>query len=110
MEAHENAVIPPACHPHYVVPPMRIQTFPCVIAAFVFLATSTLPVRSADWPMARFDANRSGASPVSLPANLHLQWVRTFPRLAPAWPDQAKMQFDIAYVPVVLGRTMFLGS
>src|SRR5438128_723450 len=89
---------------------MRIQAFPCLTASLVFLAAGTLPARSADWPMARFDANRSGASPESLPAALQLQWVRTFPKLEPAWPDQAKMQFDVAYVPVVLGRTMFLGS
>jgi outer membrane protein assembly factor BamB len=89
---------------------MYPRLFPCVIASIVLIANSSLPAWSADWPMARFDANRSGASPENLPANLQLQWVRSFPKLEPAWPDQAKMQFDVCYVPVVLGRTMYLGS
>jgi outer membrane protein assembly factor BamB len=60
--------------------------------------------------MWRYDAQRSGASPHRLPANLELQWVREFPALKPAWPDQPKMQFDAAYEPIVLDRTVFIGS
>jgi len=60
--------------------------------------------------MWRFDAQRQGASPQELPNDLHLQWVRDYPKLIPAWPDQPKMQFDTAYEPVVLGKTLFLGS
>jgi len=37
-----------------------------------------------DWPQWRYDANRSAASPHDLPATLHLQWVREYPRLEPA--------------------------
>jgi outer membrane protein assembly factor BamB len=51
----------------------------------------------------------TAASP-ELPAQLHLQWVRDYPQLAPAWPDQPKLQFDAAYSPVVLGKTLFLSS
>ena len=32
------------------------------------------------------------------------------PPLQPAWPDQPKMQFDAAYEPIVLGKTLFIGS
>lgn len=60
--------------------------------------------------MSRFDAHRSGATPEKLAARLTLQWVREYPKLEAAWPDQAKMQFDIAYIPVVLGQTMYVGS
>src|SRR5262245_52739572 len=63
-----------------------------------------------DWPMSRYDAGRTAASPHELPARMHLQWVREYPALAPAWPDQPKLQFDAAYDPVVLGRTMFVAS
>src|SRR5437867_11091 len=43
-------------------------------------------VRAADWPMWRYDANRSGSSPAELPAKLYLQWVREYTPLKPAWP------------------------
>jgi hypothetical protein len=46
----------------------------------------------------------------SAPAlDLRLQWVREYPPLKPAWPDQPKMQFDAAYHPVARGQTLFVG-
>jgi outer membrane protein assembly factor BamB len=66
--------------------------------------------RAADWPMYRYDANRSAASPQELPQTMHLQWVRALPILKPAWPDQPKMQLDAVYEPIVLGKTLFVGS
>jgi outer membrane protein assembly factor BamB len=63
-----------------------------------------------DWPMSRHDARRSGASPRGLPARLRLLWTRDFPPLEPAWPDQPKLQFDAVYDPIVLDRTLFVGS
>ena len=68
------------------------------------------PATAADWPMWRYDANRSAASPQELPAKLHLQWQRSYPPQRPAWPDQPSMPFDSAYEPVVLGHTLYLGS
>ncbi len=65
---------------------------------------------AADWPTWRYDAARSAASPHSLPAELHLKWLLHYPPLKPAWPDQDRMQFDAAYLPVVSGKTMFIGS
>ncbi len=66
--------------------------------------------RAGDWPAWRHDAARSAASPDGLPARLRPQWVRHLPALKPAWPDQAKLQVDAAYEPVVLGKRMFVGS
>ena len=60
--------------------------------------------------MWRYDAKRSASTPDELPATLSLQWVRDLPRLVPAWPDQAKMQFDAAYEPIVAGQRLFVGS
>jgi outer membrane protein assembly factor BamB len=66
---------------------------------------------TADWPMWRYDASRSGASPVSLPLDLRLQWVRQLPTPAPAWrEEQYKLQFDRSYEPVVMGRQIFVPS
>ena len=54
------------------------------------LATVVSPIAAGggDWPLWRYDAQRSAASSDELPAQLHLQWVRSLPRLKPAWPDQ----------------------
>src|ERR1043166_41952 len=65
---------------------------------------------AADWPMWRYDAKRTGASPQILAPKLHLQWAREYPPLKPAWPDQAMMQFDVAYEPVVAGQLLFINS
>jgi outer membrane protein assembly factor BamB len=80
------------------------------LVALVFLCTISARAHAGDWPMWRHDANRSGASPSELPAKLHPQWVRGYVPLKPAWPDQAKMQFDIVREPVVEGRTMYINS
>jgi outer membrane protein assembly factor BamB len=49
------------------------------------------------------------APPASAPV-LFPQWVRTYPPLRPAWPDQPRLPFDAAYHPVVHGPTLFLAS
>jgi len=65
---------------------------------------------AADWPMWRCNANRGADTPHGLPPALHLLWVREYPRLATAWTDQPRLRFDKAYSPVVMGKTMFVGS
>ncbi|MFN4257745.1 MAG: PQQ-binding-like beta-propeller repeat protein [Gemmataceae bacterium] len=83
----------------------------CSIGIFMLLGCGwAMPAWGADWPMARYDARRGNVSVQELPAELHLRWVRELPALEPAWPDQAKMRFDAAYEPIVLGQTMFVGS
>ncbi|MHC4351476.1 MAG: outer membrane protein assembly factor BamB family protein, partial [Planctomycetota bacterium] len=62
-----------------------------------------------DWPMWRYDASRSAASAQKLPAELHLQWVRKYPRVKPAFGTR-RLQFDAGYEPVVMGKTLFVGS
>src|ERR1700722_11067892 len=81
------------------------------LACAVFMALSLCQeARAADWPMWRYDAQRTASSPHKLPDKLHLQWVRDLPPLQPAWPDQPKMQFDAAYEPILLGDPLFLPS
>ncbi len=75
-----------------------------------------VPAASAtgwDWPMWRYDANRSAVSPHALPSELHLQWVREYPPLEPAWEEvvnRDRMPYDRVYEPVVMGTTMLIGS
>ncbi|HWG42006.1 MAG TPA: PQQ-binding-like beta-propeller repeat protein [Gemmataceae bacterium] len=49
------------------------------------------------------------AAPASVPA-LYPHWVRAYPPLRPAWPDQPRLPFDAAYHPVVHGSTLFVAS
>lgn len=78
--------------------------------ALIVGPVATTELRAADWPMWRHDATRSAASPTALPDTLSLKWTRELPPLKPAWPDQPKMQFDVAYEPIVSGKRLFLGS
>jgi outer membrane protein assembly factor BamB len=79
----------------------------CSLCAFVVIPSFA---EAADWPMWRYDARRSAASPQELAGTLHLQWIRQEPALKPAWPDQPMMQLDAAYDPVVLGKLLFIAS
>ncbi len=67
-----------------------------------------------DWPMWRFDPQRSANSPHVLADELYLHWVRELPEPKRAWPfqmdDRGKLDFDISYAPVVLGRRIFVPS
>jgi len=81
-----------------------------LIATAIVGLTLPLASRGGDWPQWRYDAQRSAASPDELPLRLQIHWTRDLPPLVPAWPDQAKMQFDAAYEPVALGQRLFVGS
>jgi outer membrane protein assembly factor BamB len=87
---------------------MKHTCLPVIAVAVLVSGTGTTP--AADWPMWRYDAYRSAASPQQLPASLYLHWVRELPPLKPAWPDQPKMQLDAVYEPIVLGQTLYVGS
>ena len=68
------------------------------------------PAAAADWPMWRYDAQRSGVSPHALPPQLYLHWSREYAPEVPAWPEQEKMPFDVCYEPIVVGQTLFMNS
>jgi outer membrane protein assembly factor BamB len=78
-----------------------------LVPAILFPATA----HGYDWPMWRYNGQRSAASPEKLPAKLNLHWVRELPAPKPAWPaSQDRLQFDTSYEPVVAGKTIFVGS
>ena len=89
---------------------MRLTKLRLCVAFLVVFATNQ-SVQSADWPMWRYDAQRSASSPdETLPAKLHLQWSRDCGPALPAWPEEPRLMFDASHEPVVLGQTMFVGS
>ena len=89
---------------------MKKKAYMTIWFALLALLFVTPDGLAADWPMWRYDAARTAASPEELPAELHLQWVREYPPLKPAWPDEPRMEFDVVYEPVVMGKTMYVGS
>src|SRR5947209_527206 len=96
-------------HPPLTRAPMRLPPARTIGITLFLLAMPTCAA-AADWPMWRYDPQRTATSPQQLPAQLHLQWAREYPALTPAWPDQDKMPFDIAYEPVVCGHALLLSS
>ena len=79
------------------------------MAAVVFRGAAA---SADDWPTWRHDAGRTAISPERLPEGLHLQWVREYPPLKPAFWQvrQQRLQFDLGYEPIVAGGMMFVGS
>ena len=66
----------------------------------------------ADWPMWRYDAGRTAASPENLSDRLYLHWVQQFSARQSVWDDplnQDLMQYDRNFEPIVLGNTVFIG-
>ena len=90
---------------------MSIRRGAVLIAWPVLIALAApVPAPAGDWPQWRFDAGRTAASPEELPARLSLRWTRQLPPPRPAWPKYPRLQFDAAYEPVVMGKTMFVPS
>src|SRR6056297_1014452 len=86
----------------------------CSFAIAVSLSSgaSGISVAGEDWPMWRFDAQRSAASPNSAPEQLSLLWQRTFSPRTQVWDDPLNldlMTYDRVFEPIVLDGRMFIG-
>ncbi|HPO13944.1 MAG TPA: PQQ-binding-like beta-propeller repeat protein [Candidatus Hydrogenedentes bacterium] len=68
------------------------------------------PIHAEDWPMWRYDSGHTGASPQKMPGALSLQWTLELPPLERAWPDEDRLEFDVAYEPIAAANTLFLSS
>ncbi|MBN2474783.1 MAG: PQQ-binding-like beta-propeller repeat protein [Pirellulales bacterium] len=81
----------------------------CLIA---YVVSGPAKVSSGgDWPQWRYDAGRGASTPMELPEELHLQWVRQLPTPTPAWPaSQPWLRFDVSYSPVAAGKLLFVPS
>ncbi len=69
-------------------------------------------VYSADWPMWRNNAYRTGAGSDQLPDNLELQWQRSYSPRETVWDDplnQDLMPYDRVFEPVVKDGNLYLG-
>jgi len=83
----------------------------CSFFLFICLSAS-IYASHYDWPVWRYDHNRSAVTPEQLSAQLYPQWqVKYSPRI-PVWDDplnQDMMQFDRIFEPIVAGGRIFLG-
>ena len=85
-----------------------------ILVLFVLVAVP--PARTVeaaaegDWPAWRYDAGRTAASPLELPAELHLQWERHLPAPRPAYPNDPRLCFDRSYEPIVAGKRLVVPS
>ncbi|RLD11235.1 MAG: hypothetical protein DRI44_04060 [Chlamydiae bacterium] len=90
---------------------IEIRNFRMIVILFLLVVT-VRNARSADWPMYRNDAARSGYTINSLPSRLSLSWVRkTDSGPQPAWSGKdTRMPFDFAFQPVVSKGMVFFGD
>ncbi len=88
---------------------MKRAGFICMLLCGISLS-QFVTVSAGDWPTWRHDAERSGATTDQLPAELHLQWTLQLPPTEPAWQEDARLQFDASYEPIVAGKRMYIAS
>lgn len=83
----------------------------------LILATATLllpcvAAQAADWPMWRCDAQRTAASPETLPSGMKLLWTRDYGPRQQAWDDPLNhdlMTYDRIFEPIVMDGRLFVG-
>lgn len=91
-----------------------MRTWIGVLVVGAMFALTHLPSSawSDDWPMWRYDAERSAASTERLPEDLQLQWSLTLGPRKPAWDDALNldlMTYDRVFEPVIKDGRLFLG-
>ena len=74
--------------------------------------TISTQIFAYDWPMWRYDAERTASGPEQLPAELYLQWTRHYSPREMVWDDPLNhdlMQYDKVFEPIVIGNTLYIG-
>ncbi len=85
--------------------------YACVLASVV-RGSEPESDSATDWPMWRFDANRSAAGVADLPDRLSLAWSRQFERREQVWDDPLNhdmMPYDKVFEPIVVGQHVIVG-
>jgi outer membrane protein assembly factor BamB len=93
---------------HYVTHPQSLRRL--VLSAALSVPFLISAARAADWPLWRCDPAATAVTSQRLADELHLEWVLRLPPQQTAWKDEDVMKFDASYLPVVLGRRMFVSS
>jgi outer membrane protein assembly factor BamB len=86
-----------------------------ILAALIFVSVhlyNAVVFGEEDWPMWRYDASRSAASPNKVPESFSPLWSRTFSPRQPVWDDplnQDLMPYDRLFEPIVMGNRLIVG-
>ena len=83
-----------------------------IIVLPLLAACTSGPQVSSDWPMWRYDANRSASSPEELPPELHLEWVHRYSPRTLTWDNPLNrdiMHYDKVFEPIVVGKSLIIG-
>lgn len=91
--------------------PFTHPTATVLVSALLQIGFSSVAT-AEDWPMWRYDAGRSAASPNQLADQLHPQWTRPGTARLQAWDDPLNldlMTYDRLFEPIVLDGRMFIG-
>ncbi|MCP5559580.1 MAG: PQQ-binding-like beta-propeller repeat protein [Verrucomicrobiaceae bacterium] len=89
---------------------MNLSLFsPRRLALLLSIAAASAP--AADWPTYRGDAARSGYTAETIPNQLRQRWqFDTGHATKPAWPTSDRMEFDLAFQPIIVGDVVLFGS
>ena len=83
-----------------------------LLSFLILLITGFSVYGNFDWPMWRYDFNRSGNSPEKLADKLYLQWQINYAPREPVWDDPLNrdmMKYDRIFEPVVAENKLFIG-
>lgn len=98
-------------------PKNRHRSASVIVAAACVLVVFANPwgmrqSQADDWPMWRYDAGRSAASPHALPDQMQLLWTKLGTPRVQAWDDPLNldlMTYDRQFEPIVLDGKLFIG-
>ncbi|MCA9014759.1 MAG: PQQ-binding-like beta-propeller repeat protein [Planctomycetaceae bacterium] len=88
--------------------PLPQRMICCLFACLVGVCFSR--AEAADWPMWRGNVERTAVTSEVLPVQLHLSWSRQLPKHQVAWPNEERLQYDLALEPVSVGNRILVGS
>lgn len=75
------------------------------------LAFGSSSLMASDWPTFRGNAARSGFTSDSIPNQLRQRWEFRLPAAPrPAWPTSDRMEYDLAFQPIIVGDLVLFGS
>ena len=92
-----------------IAKPLSSIGFLVILSVFT---ASVVPGAASDWPMWRFDAQRSAAGTGELPEDLSLTWSRQYDRRIQVWDDPLNhdmMPYDKVFEPIVVGQHVIVG-
>ncbi|WP_145454435.1 PQQ-like beta-propeller repeat protein [Gimesia panareensis] len=82
----------------------------CSLVCVCLFASCVPALSAADWPMWRGNPERTAVTEETLPAELKRSWTRKLPLHQVAWPNEERLQYDLAYEPVAVGDRILVGS